>query len=135
MNAAEITKLLKAWRQGDSAALDRMTPVVYEQLRRLARGYVRKEHPGHTLQTTALVNEAFLRLIDARDVDWQDRTHFLLSARASCDVFWWTRRGSAHHSNAAVRPGELNIQPPSISTSCRPSVRIQALSCARSTTP
>ena len=76
MSAAEITKLLKAWRQGDSGALDRMTPVVYEQLRRLARGYVRKEQPGHTLQTTALVNEAFLRLIDARDVDWQDRTHF-----------------------------------------------------------
>ena len=76
MNAAEITKLLKAGRQGDSRALDRMTPLVYEQLRRLARGYVRKEHPGHTLQTTALVNEAFLRLIDARDVDWQDRTHF-----------------------------------------------------------
>jgi len=73
---AEITKLLKAWRQGDSGALDRLTPLVYEQLRRLARGYVRKELPGQTLQATAVVNEAFLRLIDARDVDWHDRTHF-----------------------------------------------------------
>jgi RNA polymerase sigma factor (TIGR02999 family) len=73
---AEITKLLKAWRQGDSEALDRLTPLVYEQLRRLARSYLRKEHPGQTLQPTAIVNEAFLRLIDARDVDWQDRTHF-----------------------------------------------------------
>jgi RNA polymerase sigma factor (TIGR02999 family) len=76
MNSAEITNLLKAWRRGDSDALERLTPLVYERLRRLARGYVRKEHPGHTLQTTALVNEAFLHLIDARDVDWQDRTHF-----------------------------------------------------------
>ena len=76
MNSAEITKLLKAWRRGDSGALDRLTPLVYEQLRRLARGYVRKEHPGHTLQATAIVNEAYLRLIDAREVDWHDRTHF-----------------------------------------------------------
>jgi len=76
VKSAEITKLLKAWRQGDSKALDRLTPLVYEQLRRLARGYVRKEQPGHTLQTTAVVNEAYLRLIDAREVDWRDRTHF-----------------------------------------------------------
>ena len=76
VKSAEITKLLKAWRQGDSRALDRLTPLVYEQLRRLARGYVRKEQPGHTLQTTAVVNEAYLRLIDAREVDWRDRTHF-----------------------------------------------------------
>jgi RNA polymerase sigma factor (TIGR02999 family) len=76
VKSAEITKLLKAWRQGDSGALDRLTPLVYEQLRRLARGYMRKEHPGQTLQATAVVNEAFLRLIDARDVDWHDRTHF-----------------------------------------------------------
>jgi RNA polymerase sigma factor (TIGR02999 family) len=76
VKSVEITKLLKAWRQGDSGALDRLTPLVYEQLRRLARGYVRKEHPGQTLQATAVVNEAFLRLIDARDVDWHDRAHF-----------------------------------------------------------
>src|SRR5262249_35804094 len=76
VNPAEITVLLKAWRGGDSAALDRLTPVVYEHLRRLARSYMRKEGPGHTLQTTALVNETFLRLIDARGVDWRDRTHF-----------------------------------------------------------
>jgi RNA polymerase sigma factor (TIGR02999 family) len=76
VKSAEITKLLKAWRQGDSGALDRLTPLVYEQLRRLARAYVRKEQPGQTLQATAVVNEAFLHLIDARNVDWQDRTHF-----------------------------------------------------------
>ena len=81
-NSAEITQLLKAWGQGDSAALDRLTPVVYDELHRLARNYMRKEHPRHTLQATALVNEAFLRLVDAREVDWQDRAHFFaVSAR------------------------------------------------------
>ena len=74
--SAEITRLLKAWGRGDSAALDRLTPLVYEQLRRIARSYMRNERPGHTLQATALVNEAFLRLVDARDLNWTDRSHF-----------------------------------------------------------
>jgi RNA polymerase sigma factor (TIGR02999 family) len=74
--SAEITRLLKAWSRGDSAALDRLTPLVYERLRRMARRYMRNERPGHTLQATALVNEAFLRLVDARDLDWMDRAHF-----------------------------------------------------------
>ena len=81
-NSGKITGLLKAWGRGDSAALDRLTPLVYEELRRLARNYMRKEHPGHTLQPTALVNEAFVRLVDARQVDWRDRAHFFaVSAR------------------------------------------------------
>jgi len=74
--SAEITGLLKAWGRGDSAALDRLTPLVYEQLHRMARRYMRNERPGHTLQATALVNEAFLRLVDTRDLDWTDRAHF-----------------------------------------------------------
>ena len=74
--SAEITRLLKAWGQGDSGALDRLTPLVYEELRRMAGGYMRNERPGHTLQPTALVNEAFLRLVDVRDLDWNDRAHF-----------------------------------------------------------
>lgn len=75
-DSAEITKLLKAWGQGDSAALDRLTPLVYHHLRRMAHGYMRRERPGQTLQATALVNEAFLRLVDARNLDWNDRAHF-----------------------------------------------------------
>jgi RNA polymerase sigma-70 factor, ECF subfamily len=74
--SAEITRLLKAWGGGDAAALDRLTPLVYERLHRMARGYMRSERPGHTLQATALVNEAFLRLVDAPDLDWADRAHF-----------------------------------------------------------
>jgi RNA polymerase sigma factor (TIGR02999 family) len=72
----EITQLLLAWSQGDRSALDQLIPLVHEQLRRLARHYMAQERPGHTLQTTALVNEAYLRLIDASQVQWQNRAHF-----------------------------------------------------------
>jgi RNA polymerase sigma factor (TIGR02999 family) len=73
--SAEITTLLKAWRQGDQGALNRLTPLVYDHLRRLARRYVRKESPGR-FDATALVHEAYVRLVDARVVDWGDRAHF-----------------------------------------------------------
>jgi RNA polymerase sigma factor (TIGR02999 family) len=76
MDSIDVTRLLKAWRQGEAGALDRLTPLVYDQLRTMARQYVRNERPGQTLQATALVNEAFLRLVDARQLDWQDRAHF-----------------------------------------------------------
>src|SRR3954447_25136379 len=77
-----VTQLLKAWSGGDSAALDALLPLLEAALRRLARGYMGRERRGHTLQTTALVNEAFVRLVDARAVQWQDRAHFLgISAR------------------------------------------------------
>jgi RNA polymerase sigma-70 factor (ECF subfamily) len=77
-----VTALLRAWGNGDDTALEQLTPLVEAELRRLARGYMRGERRGHTLQTTALVNEAFLRLIDARRVRWADRAHFLgISAR------------------------------------------------------
>src|SRR6266851_1761283 len=72
----EITDLLKAWRTGDNTALDRLTPLVYEQLRRMARRHMRNERAGNTLQSTALVNEAYLRLVDAKQVIWADRAHF-----------------------------------------------------------
>jgi RNA polymerase sigma-70 factor, ECF subfamily len=72
----EVTQLLLAWSAGDSAALDRLVPLVYAELHRLAKGYLRKEGAGHTLQTTALIHEAYLRLIDAKQVQWQNRAHF-----------------------------------------------------------
>jgi RNA polymerase sigma factor (TIGR02999 family) len=78
----DITALLKAWGRGDPAALDRLTPLLYDELRQLAHRYMRHERAGHTLQTTALVNEAYLRLVDVRGIGWQDRVHFLgISAR------------------------------------------------------
>jgi RNA polymerase sigma-70 factor, ECF subfamily len=75
-----ITHLLKEWSDGDQRALDRLTPLVYEELRQQAARYLRRERPGHTLQTTALINEAYLRLIDAKDVRWQSRAHFFAVA-------------------------------------------------------
>jgi RNA polymerase sigma factor (TIGR02999 family) len=76
-DGAPISQLLRAWSEGDETALDTLVPLIESELRRLARGYMARERPDHTLQTTALVNEAFLRLVDARDVRWQDRAHFL----------------------------------------------------------
>ena len=71
-----VTELLLAWNGGDKAALDQLIPVVYDELRRQASRYLRGERPGHTLQTTGLVNEAYLRLVDQRNVRWQNRAHF-----------------------------------------------------------
>ena len=72
-----MTRLLDDWSQGDRAALDRLMPLVHAELRRLARGYLRRERPGHTLQPTALVNEAYLKLVGERQMQWQSRAHFV----------------------------------------------------------
>ncbi len=72
----EVTRLLKAWGAGDEQALEQLTPLVYRQLHQIAQRYMRGERSGHTLQTTALVNEAYLRLVDCAQVNWQDRAHF-----------------------------------------------------------
>jgi RNA polymerase sigma factor (TIGR02999 family) len=71
-----VTGLLQAWGSGDSAALDRLLPIVYDELHRQAERYLRRESPGHTLQTTALVHEAYLRLVDQRQARWQNRAQF-----------------------------------------------------------
>jgi RNA polymerase sigma factor (TIGR02999 family) len=72
----EVTGLLIEWSNGDKAALDKLAPLVYQELRRLAHHYMSHERPGHTLQTTALVNEAYLRLVNRKGVQWQNRAHF-----------------------------------------------------------
>jgi RNA polymerase sigma factor (TIGR02999 family) len=73
----EVTRLLQAWGRGDADALDRLAPIVEQELRRIAGRYLRRESAGHTLQPTALVNEAYLRLLDWNNVEWRDRSHFL----------------------------------------------------------
>ncbi len=72
----DVTELLVAWSNGNQAARDQLMGVVYDELHRLARRYMRRESPGHTLQTSALLNEAFLRLVDQKNVQWQNRAHF-----------------------------------------------------------
>ena len=99
--SAEITRLLKAWGRGDSAALDRLTPLVYEQLHRMARSYMRNERAGHTLQPTALVNEAFLRLVDTQGREWTHRAHFF----AVCARVMRRILVDAARSRAAIKRG------------------------------
>jgi len=72
----EVTQLLLAWNEGDESALEKLVPLVYSELRRVAKRRMRLERPDHTLQTTALINEAYLRLVDVRNVRWQNRAHF-----------------------------------------------------------
>ena len=80
----EVTQLLVAWGHGDQTALGQLMPLVYSELHRLAHRHIKKERPGHTLQTSALLNEAFVRLVDQRDVHWQSRAHFFgIAARVS----------------------------------------------------
>src|SRR5437867_9296587 len=76
----EITQLLMNWSQGDKAALDQLVPLVYPELRRLAKRHMNREDPAHTLQTSALINEAYLKLVDQQDVEWQNRAHFFAVA-------------------------------------------------------
>jgi len=101
--SAEITVLLKAWRAGDRTALDRLTPLVYDHLRRMARRYMRNERAGNTLQTTALVNEAYLRLADITHLGWQDRAHFFA---VSAQLMRRILVGAARARAAAKRGGQ-----------------------------
>lgn len=76
----DLTALLQAWRNGDQAALDSILPLAYRELHRVAHHYMARERPEHTLQTSALINEAYVRLVEARKVDWRDRAHFFAIA-------------------------------------------------------
>jgi RNA polymerase sigma factor (TIGR02999 family) len=108
--AADVTTLLLAWRQGDEAALDELIPLVYQELRRMAHCYLAGQRPGHTLQTTALVHETYLHLVDCRQVRWQDRSHFLaisakLMRRTLVD---YARSRNANKRGGAARPVTLD---------------------------
>jgi RNA polymerase sigma-70 factor (ECF subfamily) len=83
MTEQEITDLLQAWEQGDQTALEKLLPAVMGELRRLAKSHMRREHPGHTLQTTALINEAYIKLVGQSRVHWENRNHFYAIA-AQC---------------------------------------------------
>jgi RNA polymerase sigma factor (TIGR02999 family) len=106
LDSTDITGLLKAWGQGDQGALEQLTPLVYGQLRAQARRYMRNERSGVTLQSTALVHEVYLRLINAQDVDWHDRAHFFaLSAQLMRRILIDAARGraAAKRGGGAVR--------------------------------
>jgi RNA polymerase sigma factor (TIGR02999 family) len=107
----EITLLLKAWSGGDSAAQEQLFPLVYKELRRLAKRYRRRSGTGETLQTTALVNEAYLRLVDIHNVDWRDRVHFFaVSAQVMRRILvdWARSRGAIKRGGQTQRVDDLN---------------------------
>jgi RNA polymerase sigma factor (TIGR02999 family) len=106
----EVTLLLQDWRRGDQAALDKLIPLVYGELHRLAHRYMVRERAGVTLQTTALVNEAYLRLIDASQVEWKDRVHFFsISANLMRRILVeFARSRGSHKRGGDVRKVELD---------------------------
>jgi RNA polymerase sigma factor (TIGR02999 family) len=99
----QVTRLLRAWSDGDQEALEQLIPLVYQQLHRLAKLYMARERPGHTLQTTALINEAYLRLIDSSQVHWQNRAHF---CAVSAQLMRRILVDFAHSRHCAKRGGE-----------------------------
>src|SRR5215510_5179086 len=99
----EVTELLQKWRSGDRKALDKLTPLVYDELHRLAHRYLRGERPGHTLQTTALVNEAYVQLV-GQDVEWENRAHFFA---VSAQVMRHILVDYARQRSSSKRGGEL----------------------------
>jgi RNA polymerase sigma factor (TIGR02999 family) len=103
---SETTQLLRAWAAGDQGALEQLTPRVYDELRRIAGHFMRNEQPGRTIQTTALVHEAYLKLIDVSNVDWQHRAHFFaISAQIMRHILLdhARRRVAAKRGGAAAR--------------------------------
>jgi RNA polymerase sigma factor (TIGR02999 family) len=116
LQSADVTGLLNAWRGGDAAALDRLTPTIYAELLRLARRSSRNQPAGNSLQPTALVNEAYLRLVDVKVANWQDRVHFFA---VSAQIMRWilvdrararatSRRGGGFQREAHSSPVDLD---------------------------
>ena len=102
----DVTKLLKDWSAGDQSALDKLMPLVYDELRRLAHQHMRREKPGHTLQTSALVNEAYVRLVDQGEIQWKGRAHFFgIAARLMRQILVdrARRRNFAKRGGGAIR--------------------------------
>jgi RNA polymerase sigma factor (TIGR02999 family) len=100
-SSKEVTQMLKDWNKGDRTAFENLMPIVYNELRRIAAAYLSRERPGHTLQTTALVHEAYLQLVDEQDLEWNDRIHFF---RVAAQIM---RRLLVNHAlaNKAVKRG------------------------------
>ncbi|MGH9970343.1 MAG: sigma-70 family RNA polymerase sigma factor [Pyrinomonadaceae bacterium] len=112
--AQNVTELLICWGNGDKEALDRIVPIVYDELRRQAARYLRRERVGHTLQTTALIHEAYLRLVDQKNVHWQNRAHFFgiaaqLMRRILVDHARTKKRAKRGGSDVRVSLGDATV--------------------------
>ena len=128
--SGDVTALLKAWEEGDRGAFDQLAPIVYGQLRRLASRCMRGEPAGHVLQTTALVNEAVLRLLNGRSVAWHDREHFMaVSARIMRRILVDYARGRASLKRGGTQP-RLDTVEPHLDDLPSPAVQRAAALCA-----
>ena len=130
--AHNVTDLLLSWGQGDTAALDRLVPLLYDDLRRVARGHLRRERPGHSLQATALVHEVFLRLVDEDRMTVKSRTHFFaLSARLMRQILVdHARRQQADKRGGGATMIGLTGAAGAVSPTSTPSVDVLALDAA-----
>jgi RNA polymerase sigma-70 factor, ECF subfamily len=121
--AHEVTQLLKAWTAGDQSALEKLTPLVYEQLHRVAQRYMAGQRPGHPLQTTALVNEVYLRLVDCDRVNWQDRAHFFaVSAQLMRRILIDFARSRGYQKRGGGSPHVSLEDAPSVSSEPDPNI-------------
>lgn len=109
-STSQVTQLLQAWNDGDPSALEKLTPIVYDELRRMARQYMAYERPSHTLQSAALVNELYLRLVDSAHADWQNRIHFFAVCAQSMRriLVDWARSRQAKKRGGEIRPLRLD---------------------------
>jgi RNA polymerase sigma factor (TIGR02999 family) len=115
----EVSRLLRAWGDGDQTALDRLMPLVYDELRRMARRYMDRQPSGHTLQTTALIHEAYLRLVNQQEVQWQNRAHFFgVAAKAMRSILvdyartrQAVKRGGATHLVSLDEAAVVSAEP------------------------
>ncbi len=109
-STSQVTQLLQAWNEGDQSALEKLTPIVYDELRRMARQYMAYERPNHTLQSAALVNEVYLRLVGSEQANWQNRIHFLAVCAQSMRriLVDWARSRQAMKRGGEIRPLRLN---------------------------
>jgi len=122
LSSEGVTQLLLDWSKGDQAALDKLMPLVYSELRRLASNYLRRERPGHTLQPTALVNEAYLKLVDQRNAKWQNRAQFFgiaaqLMRRILVDharQHQAVKRGGSDQQRLSITSAEVLIKQPEL---------------------
>jgi len=125
----EVTRLLQAWSAGDEAALEKLTPLIYGELRRLARHYLERERPGHTLQPTALVNEVYLRLVNSPGINWQSRSHFFgICARLMRRILIDAAR-SRHYQKRAGSAVHIPLEQATL-TGVEPAVELIALDAA-----
>jgi RNA polymerase sigma factor (TIGR02999 family) len=122
----EVTQLLKAWGAGDGLALEKLTPLVYDQLHRVAQRYMAGQRPNHTLQTTALINEVYLRLVDCEQVRWQNRAHFLaVSAQLMRRILIDFARSRGYQKRGGALPHMSLEEAPSVG--CEPDATLVAL--------